>query len=88
MMLRDKYNDFNTAEKKAFKQKLKETVGITVKTFLERECTKPIGKVETERLLTYIEILQITTEEIKKALPRIAILLPSTKIRKTKLQKI
>lgn len=87
-MLRDKYNDFNDSQKKAFKQKLKEKIGITVKTFLERECKKNIGKVETERLLTYIEILCITHTEIKKALPRIAILLPTSKTRKTKLQKI
>jgi hypothetical protein len=83
-MLRDKYNNFNDSQKKDFKTKLKKEVGITVKNFLERDCKKELGKIPTERLLTYIEILQISTQEIKKALPRIAILIP--KQRKTKTQ--
>lgn len=86
MMLREKYDQFNTAEKKTFKHKLKEIVGITLKTFLDRDCKKPIGEVQTNRLLSYVEILSITTEEIKKALPRIAILLPATKNKKNKLK--
>lgn len=82
-ILREKYDSFNDAQKKEFVSKLKKEVGITRNTFLTKECTKPIGKVQTERLLTYIEILQISTQEIKKALPRIAILLPKQRKPKT-----
>lgn len=75
-ILRKKYNALNDAEKKEFEKQLKQKIGIKRNTFLSKECVKPIGKVETERLLTYMEILFITNREIKEALPKIAILLP------------
>jgi hypothetical protein len=84
-MLRDKYNALNDSEKQAFKQDLREKIGITVHNFLERECKKPIQKILVGRLLTYIEILRISNKEIQKHLPQIAILIAPTK--KNKLTK-